>query len=190
MQKLCRLRMNTLLLLCVSQFVLSCGFQLRGSQALPENFSDVAIKASSQYAALARTLDDRLPVYQLNGTLIASQNMVESSYEETVLLNIQPESLERRLLSLFSSGQVAEYELIYSVDYEVFFPHRETIEHTIVVAREYQEDPNQILAKSRELEDVIQEMRNDVADRMIRLLSSQYATSTVIIDSEKPPLQN
>jgi len=76
---------------------------------------------------------------------------------------------------VFSSGQVAEYELIYTVDYEVSFPNSESISNTLVVSREYQEDPRQILAKSRELELVLNEMRDESADRIIRLLSSQYS---------------
>jgi len=49
------------------------------------------------------------------------------------------------------------------------------VEITLVVSREYQEDPRQILAKSRELELVLNEMRDESADRIIRLLSSQYS---------------
>ncbi|MEM0911169.1 MAG: LPS assembly lipoprotein LptE, partial [Pseudomonadota bacterium] len=116
----------------------ACGFSLRGSQALPEELSDIAINASTQFAPLARTLSDRLPVYQLNGSLIDSSSQINSPRSATVLIKMQPERLERRLLSLFSSGQVAEYELIYSVDYEVTFPDREMINHTLTVAREYQ----------------------------------------------------
>lgn len=161
-----------LVLLCAN--TIACGFALRGSQALPEELSDVAIKASTQFAPLARTLKERLPVYQLNGALIDSSTQISSSPNATVIISMQPENLERRLLSMFSSGQVAEYELIYTIEYQVAFPEREVVSHTLIVAREYQEDPDRILAKSRELDIVIQEMRDEIADRMIRLLSSQY----------------
>jgi LPS-assembly lipoprotein len=78
---------------------------------------------------------------------------------------------------VFSSGQVAEYELIYSVDYQVIFPNAEPINNTVSVSREYQDDPQRILAKSRELELIMDEMRMETADRIIRLLSSQYTVT-------------
>jgi LPS-assembly lipoprotein len=43
------------------------------------------------------------------------------------------------------------------------------------VTREYQDDPRQILAKAREFELIMEEMRDETADRIIRLLSSQYS---------------
>jgi LPS-assembly lipoprotein len=55
----------------------------------------------------------------------------------------------------------------------------------MTVAREYQDDPDQVLAKSRELELVLNEMRTESADRMIRLLSSQYTQALVSIETRK-----
>lgn len=152
----------------------SCGFQLRGSQALPESLDTVVINASLQYSPMSRALNERLPVYQLQGISARSEQAKSISAPATVIINLSPENLERRLLSVFSSGQVAEYELIYSVSYQVIFPNAEPISNTMSVSREYQDDPQQILAKSRELELIMNEMRLETADRMIRLLSSQY----------------
>jgi LPS-assembly lipoprotein len=152
----------------------SCGFQLRGSQALPESLDTVIINSSLQYSPMSRALNDRLPVYQLQGISARSEQAKRVLAPAAVVINLSPENLERRLLSVFSSGQVAEYELIYSVNYQVTFPNAEPISNTMSVSREYQDDPQQILAKSRELELVMNEMRLETADRMIRLLSSQY----------------
>lgn len=159
-----------MLLIAVS----SCGFSLRGSQALPASIDTVLINASLQFSPLSRALSERLPVYQLRSITAESEEAELIDPAATVLINLQPESLERRLLSVFSSGQVAEYELIYTVDYQVIFPNASPIRNTLSVSREYQDDPQQILAKSRELELVMNEMRMESADRIIRLLSSQY----------------
>ena len=77
------------------------------------------------------------------------------------------------MLSVFPTGQVAEYELIYSVNYTVTFPGEPPQDSYIEVLREYQDDPNELLAKSRELDLVMSEMRQEAADRIIRLLPSQ-----------------
>lgn len=162
-----------------------CGFKLRGSQALPSFLNNVVILSQFDYLPLARALDDRLPVYQLNS--IVGEKTIPSGIEPTtvVLIKLQPEGLERRLLSVFSTGQVAEYELIYSVEYEVIFPFAEPIQSKMIVAREYQDDPDQVLAKSRELDLVLDQMRQESADRIIRLLSSQYTEALSSIEDRK-----
>ena len=162
-----------------------CGFKLRGSQALPSYLNNVVILSQFDYLPLSRALDNRLPVYQLQS--IIGEKTIPEGIEPTtvVVIKLQPEALERRLLSIFSSGQVAEYELIYSVNYEVIFPFAEPISASMTVAREYQDDPDQVLAKSRELDLVLDEMRAESADRIIRLLSSQYSEALASIEARK-----
>jgi LPS-assembly lipoprotein len=162
-----------------------CGFKLRGTQALPSYLNNVVILTQFDYLPLSRALDARLPVYQL--TSIVGEKTIPEGVEPTtvVVIKLQPEALERRLLSIFSSGQVAEYELIYSVNYEVIFPFSEPISTSMTVAREYQDDPDQVLAKSRELELILDEMRAESADRMIRLLSSQYTQALASMEQRK-----
>jgi LPS-assembly lipoprotein len=87
---------------------------------------------------------------------------------------------------------VAEYDLVYTVEYQVVFPNRVPIKNKLTVSREYQDDPDQILAKSRELNLVLNELREEAADRLIRLLSSQYNSSIVepATKAKKPQLNS
>jgi LPS-assembly lipoprotein len=159
--------------------IASCGFTLRGSQALPESLTQVVITAPLQYSPLSRALQKRLSVYQLKGLINPTANVDIAMINQTVILQLQPEQFERRLLSVFSSGQVAEYDLVYTVRYAVIFPNKVPINNVLTVSREYQDDPDQILAKSRELNLVLNELRAESADRLIRLLSSQYNGSII-----------
>ncbi len=153
-----------------------CGFKLRGSQLLPESIDTIFINAPLQYSPLSRALQERLPVYQLNG-IINTASDSSSVNDQGPIITLQPEQFERRLLSVFSTGQVAEYELVYTIEYTVKFVGADPIENSLSVSREYQDDPDQILAKSRELVLVLDELRSETADRIIRLLSTQYNTS-------------
>ncbi|MDT0594511.1 LPS assembly lipoprotein LptE [Glaciecola petra] len=176
-------RFGDLTLLVVLIFSISaCGFQLRGSQALPVNLTQVLIQAPLQYSPLSRALETRLPVYQLNGLIGDINTILPQDMPKTVVLLLQPEQFERRLLSVFTTGQVAEYELVYTIDYQILFPGKQSMSESLTVSREYQDDPDQILAKSRELDLVLEELRNETADRIIRLMSSQYNSS--VIDPE------
>lgn len=160
------------LLLCVVVLLQGCGFTLRGGQALPDGIDRVAISGAQSYSPLRRALEKRLKEYQITQVPVASLD--ENS--QAIQVHLLPDSLERQLLSLFATGQVAEYELVFSVRYEVTFPGRAPQYVEFTVTREYQDDPDAILAKSRELELILSEMRLQAADEIIRLFASQYAT--------------
>ncbi len=166
----------------------ACGFALRGSQALPENLTHVKINSQLQYTGISQALEERLPVYQLNSVGVQQDNEKFIDSSSTVIINLQPENFERRLLSVFSSGQVAEYELVYSLRYEVIFPGMLPIQNRLFVSREYQDDPDQILAKSRELDLVLEELRTESADRIIRLLSNQLNSAKLDPNYQPPSL--
>ncbi|WP_100657117.1 LPS assembly lipoprotein LptE [Alteromonas flava] len=161
--------------ICLSLGFLSltgCGFALRGSQQFPVHIKQVEVRSLSAHDPQARALRERLAVYQLDYTRAAT----ETELPNTVIIELRPENLTRRLLSVFRTGQVAEYELIYRIDYRVTFPASEAIDSSVEILREYQDDPDQVLAKSRELDLILDEMRADAADRMIRLMASQAPT--------------
>ena len=153
--------------------VTGCGFHLRSSPSLPDDINTVAIESARSHAPLARALDKRLNVYGL--TSVSVDKTVRSN--QNVNIYLLPEKLERQLLSVYPSGQVAEYELIYVVRYRVQFPGKDAVMVQFEVVRDYQDDPDQVLAKSRELELMLNEMRDEAADIMIRRLSSQAAAA-------------
>lgn len=139
---------------------------------MPDNVNSIVIGSARAHAPLGHALHSRLTVYGLNGSYVQS---VASDNNSSVAIYLLPEKLERRLLSVYPSGQVAEYELIYNVRYRLQFPDQEPIMTNFEVTRDYQDDPDQVLAKSRELELVLDEMRSEAADIIIRRLSSQAA---------------
>ena len=166
-------RLITLIVVILS--ISSCGFQLRGSQQFPEHIKLVEVRSLSAHDPQARALAERLPVYQLDYTRAAAPDEVAN----TVVIELRPENLDRRLLSVFRTGQVAEYELIYRVDYRLTFPGQAPVNSVVEVLREYQDDPDQVLAKSRELDLILDEMRAEAADRIIRLMASQASAPVV-----------
>ena len=159
-------------------FVLGgCGFHLRHAPSLPDNINSIVINSARAHAPLGHALRARLTVYGLNGTYTQNAPTV---IDDAVSIYLLPEKLERRLLSVYASGQVAEYELLYNVRYRVQFPDQEAIMASFEVVRDYQDDPDQVLAKSRELELVLDEMRAEAADIIIRRLSSQATAGKVV----------
>ena len=87
-------------------------------------------------------------------------------------LRLLKDKLDRRTLSVFPNGQVAEYELIYTVIYELRFANEDIQTFTFEINRDYQDDPNLALAKSRELSLMLGEMRQESADRILRNMAT------------------
>lgn len=154
-------RFNLLFLL----FTLSaCGFQLRGDFLLPDELKTLYVSSVDKHGELTRIVKQHLALNQVK-TLSRPANKVPE-------LRILKDELNRRTLSVFPNGQVAEYELIYTVRYQLQIAEQETQNFTFELYRDYQDDPNIALAKSRELSLLLSEMRTLAADRILRNLST------------------
>nr|WP_268820161.1 LPS assembly lipoprotein LptE [Paraglaciecola sp. G1-23] len=147
----------------------SCGFKLRGDFSLPQGLQHLQVSSSLQNAPLQRTL-----IKQLKGYKIKVFTDSNHTQELDAQVFIQSDKLDRRLLSLFSTGQVAEYELVYTINYYIQFAGKDAIPIEFDITREYQDDPEAVLAKSRELDLVLKEMRQQAANRIIRQLANSY----------------
>ncbi len=165
------LQVPLLVLVCLA--LLGCGFKLRGDYGLPSNIQHLQLTAAQNNSPMHRVLKKTLQSFDIQiwpSAAIAKQNDTKLD----AMLYLQSDQLERRLLSLFANGQVAEYELVYTVKYQLQFPHQEPQEISFDVTREYQDDPNAVLAKSRELDLIHSEMRLEASNRIIRQIASSY----------------
>jgi LPS-assembly lipoprotein len=141
----------------------ACGFQLRGNYLLDDELKTLYLSSTDVHGELTRLVSLNLTRNQITVLKQAKANTPE--------LRILSDNLDRRTLSLFASGQVAEYELIYSVQYHVRFDGEDPELFTFELYRDYQDDPNLALAKSRELSLLLSEMRVSAADKILRDLA-------------------
>jgi len=147
-------------LLCLIGLVSSCGFQLRGDYLLNEQLQTLYVSSSDVHGELTRKLKQHLTRNQVK--VLAHKNA------QVPELRIMSDKLDRRTLSVFQNGQVAEYELIYAVHYQLRFANEEPQDFTFELNRDYQDDPSLALAKSRELSLLLSEMRRSAADKILR----------------------
>ncbi|RUO66557.1 hypothetical protein CWI77_04195 [Pseudidiomarina planktonica] len=151
-----------MLVLGFSLVLASCGFQLRDDYQLPASLQQAKLSAP-QFSEFAKVMRERL--------VLAGVELVEK--DSPVTIRINNDQLDRRTLSLSASGQVAEYELIYRVRYELLQEQREPQQFELEVYRDYQDDPNFALAKTREREILVGEMREEAARRVLRQLIAE-----------------
>ena len=140
-----------------------CGFKLQGNYSIPEQLQTLNLTSQDEYSELTRLVRERLRLHSF--TLIDASDDIPT-------LHILHDSLDRTTLSLYPTGNVAEYELTYYVTFAVRLPQGEAQEFDVVIQRDYLDDPRTALAKSREMELLLKEMRNQAADQMIQILAS------------------
>jgi LPS-assembly lipoprotein len=144
--------------LLLSLLLSSCGFQLRGSLPL-EKYPAVYLQGD-KHSELLQQLGAQLERNQVK--------LLDSSDAQAAIFVLDSDSLQRRTLSLFPNGQVAEYELIYKVNYQLVLPGQEPRPYQIELYRDYQDDPSRALAKSKELDLMLTELRQQAVARIIR----------------------
>lgn len=150
-----------LFILVSSVLLTSCGFHLRGN--LPLSHFPAMYIQSDRHSELAQLVSAKLQHNKVQ--------LLDNLQQDAPMLQLVSDSLERRTLSLFPNGQVAEYELIYKVSYALTMPETEPQLYQFELYRDYQDDPNQALAKAKELDLMLGELREQAANRIIRQLS-------------------
>lgn len=140
-----------------------CGFKLQRSYQIPTELNQLSLSSSDEYSELTRLVRERL---RLNNVKIVDPA------NDVPVLRLITDSLERSTLSLYPTGNVAEYELIYLVEFAVALPGKEAQPFKVEIRRDYLDDPRTALAKSREMELLTKEMRIQAADRILQAMAS------------------
>jgi len=141
-----------------------CGFQLRGDYLLSPQLQNIYVSSVDTHGELTRLVKQHLRLNKINLTPKLTQQTPE--------LRLLKDTLNRRTLSVFNNGQVAEYELIFSAKYELILSDKDVRTFEVELNRDYQDDPNLALAKSRELTLMLSEMRQEAANKILRNLAS------------------
>jgi LPS-assembly lipoprotein len=156
--------LNPFVLVLIISTLSACGFQLRGDYLLDDELQTLYISSSDVHGELTRLLKLHLSRNQVTVLKRSTPNAPE--------LRLVSDKLDRRTLSVFQNGQVAEFELIYAVHYQLRFSGEETEDFHFELYRDYQDDPNFALAKSRELSLLLSEMRTAASDKILRDMAS------------------
>ncbi|WP_245942587.1 LPS assembly lipoprotein LptE [Candidatus Colwellia aromaticivorans] len=138
----------------------ACGFHLRGDYLLNDELQTLYVSSSDIHGELTRLVKQHLSHNQVK--------VLKHKNTQVPELRIMSDTLDRRTLSVFENGQVAEYELIYAVHYQLRFANEEPKSFHFELNRDYQDDPSLALAKSRELSLLLSEMRTSAADKILR----------------------
>ena len=158
-----------LTVISISLLLTGCGFQLRGQADLPFERIYVETDGFSLFAAeLMRVIQSADAV-----------EVMDSAEEAQVILKVTNERREKKILSLQSSGSVAEFLFVYRVSYRVMDNQRQDLvaPNEISLRRAMQFDDTQILGKESEEELLFRDMQADAIQQMLRRLSTVLVSS-------------
>lgn len=150
-----------IVLLVMSTLMLSaCGFHLRGSYDMPANLKAISLTVPANGAALKQ---------ELALTLARSQVSTEGGEVE---LEVTREVLTKQTTTVDSRAKAAEYTLVYAVDYRLNYKGADSQGQTqsLILRRGYQYDSTSIVGKSTEEATLVQELRRDAAQQIVRQL--------------------
>ncbi|NMR25149.1 hypothetical protein HH219_06285 [Pseudoalteromonas sp. NEC-BIFX-2020_015] len=154
---------NGLALALVCFLLSGCGFHLKKASSLPDDLTTLTLSGDDERSALFAMLDKELTLSKVELLSAPKKNVAQ--------LYLFKDSLSRQTLSLFKNGQVAEYELAYSVHYLVKRPGQQAIEKSFELYRNYQDDPDNALAKAKEFDLLLNEIRKQASRRIVRELA-------------------
>jgi LPS-assembly lipoprotein len=142
-----------------------CGFHLEGRTPLPKSMKSTYVQATDMQTDFAQSLRKALLT---SGARPPSDKKTASS-----IVNIIRDDVVRRTLSVSAQNKPNEYEITYTVRFSVTSGDRELLApQDISATRSYSFDETRLLAKEHEESILRQAMAHDLADQVIRQLSS------------------
>ena len=145
-----------------------CGFQLRGSAALPAEMAVTYIQSGQPYSTLADDFAAALKAREVSVT--------EQRSDATAVLRIHGNELEKRILSVNTAGKVLEYELRQTVQFSVVTAANQPLleMQSVILSRDYLYSSTDILGKEREDLEVRKTLqRNLVNMAMLRITAAR-----------------
>ena len=153
--------------LLLSVLLLSgCGFHLKQTAALPASYGPVSIEGVDQYSDLYKFIKSGLR--QSDISLADADAAASSRLQASLIKN------ERRVLSVGSSGKVAEYELIQTLRFQLLAADGSAITEpqTFTSNRSYNVSSTDVLGNDLEEAEIRTNMQKDLVERMFRYLAN------------------
>lgn len=149
-----------LLLVCLLS---ACGFHLRGQAGMP--FSSIYLRVPDS---------NSLFVNELRRNLLSNKVLLATTEEQAdITLNITSEIPDRQAMTYDASGRVSEYQLRYRVTLSAYDKQEQIWmpEEELTLYRNFTYDDTKILAKESEEKLLVQSLRSDMVQQIVRRLS-------------------
>ena len=142
----------------------ACGFRLAGSDPLPGVLARPYLSLKDPYTDFSREFE-----HQLKSAGATLQTVRANS---TASVEVTKDLVEQRTLSVSATNIPTEYELTYTVTFEVQGPDKVLLApQTISLSKDYSFEENVLLAKEHEADILRQQMARDLVSITMRRLT-------------------
>lgn len=162
-------RIQGVLLIGLCAGLAACGYSLRDSDALTDNFATLSLELQQPNSDLARMMRRNLDIASV--TVISEPQVSENA--DTPLLRLGAEEFVSRPVSVTPQARAAQYELRLGVEVMLSLAGEPLLgPETLIVERSYFEDIENISGNREELEIITTEMRRDLVNQLMRRLQA------------------
>jgi LPS-assembly lipoprotein len=141
-----------------------CGFRLAGSEHLPAVLAKPYLSVKDPYTDFSREFEREL---KSSGALLQ-----DGRQDATATIEVTKDFVEQRTLAVSARNIPTDYELRYTVIFEVRGPDAEILPpQTLMLSRDYSFEENELLAKEHEADILRTAMARDLATMAMRILS-------------------
>ncbi len=157
---------KVIIMLCLSLEVLfntSCGFHLYSNPKMTEAMKTIILDSYERYGPLTRAVRQQL---YLNGIAINK----DEKCKNIPSLRIISARESKDTVSIFQNGKTAEYQIVLIVQAQILIPNHDIYPLSVNVSRSFFDNPMTALAKDSEQEIIMQEMREQAAQKIVRKL--------------------
>ena len=159
---------NRLVILVLALALQSCGFALRGSDAISANFSSLVLDLQQPQSEFSRLLQRSLEMADVD-----INSRLDADGDSLPLLAVANERVSNRPVTINPRARAAQVEIRLSVDITLTSGESDLIPaETLMVDRVYFQDIENIAGNQEEVQIITAELRRELVNQLMRRLES------------------